>query len=797
MTGGRRIHGKKNCFGRNWCVFDACGIVCATFTWFLLLYGQFCVLCVMMLGSLADDPIHQSINFLLFELLFFLSGAAHLKTMFTDPGAVPKGTLTEEYIAHLEREQQNYGTVLYKCTKCSCLRPERAHHCSVCQRCIRRMDHHCPWVNNCVGEQNQKCFVLFTFYISLLSCQSLYWTIKQFVWCVGNDWHSCSAFTVLFSIFTAVMFGTQLSAICSDQTGIEALQDEYHFLKRMDDEDEQHSSRSSSWKNLQVVFGGGGGQRFSIRWLNPFDVPIHSEKAFEFSVDCASASVGICLCRFENALLAGLVEENWRETAKLDQFLSDLRRRVGGSRSDIREYIVNCLVEMGIEVAKQSFKPVSSSLLKTNSSASRENVYGIFRTLRAIPAESILLAVPMRSSKIEPIAVALAFADYAKKQSYWARDLIFLFVDGGEKVAAEAWFSEYHGHRHPFIQSLDGEARSRLEIHGGQIVGAFALDFSGSLLSHIDVQYSMVNNKLSNLDLVNLCVLLVEKAGSVTSIHGVLQHRGSTDEYDYKKSAETVLRGILAQSMNDVESLASVIGRYGINAVTLSANHAKNNEGKRHSTIIDLEDTKLHHSYLLYVLTSPHRFVSALREWLRMGGADNLASVGPSLVRMVYAPMAALVFYGLQFVLYADPRFPAKALAIPLTLLLPLLISGAFFLVPISSPSANIHFARFVIAIELSLFLGSLSLVHFPLALLLCLILLPQAISTLILSSCNAKWLRIVAFLATHPLSLSLLLLFLASDFRDRPTWHRLSSRIIRWPYISDLFDDEPNCFLR
>ncbi|KAL3102158.1 hypothetical protein niasHS_003567 [Heterodera schachtii] len=274
-------------------------ITCAAFTWFLLLYGQFCVLTVMMFGSFADNPIHQSVNFVLFELLFFLSCASHLKTMFTDPGAVPKGTLTDEYIAQLERDQQNYGTVLYKCTKCSCLRPERAHHCSVCQRCIRRMDHHCPWVNNCVGEQNQKCFVLFTFYISLLSCQSLYWTIKQFVWCVSNDWHSCSAFgppattillifllfeAVLFSIFTAVMFGTQISSICTDQTGIEALQEEHHYGKRTDDEESLHSSRSSSWKNLQVVFGGGGGQRFSLRWLNPFDVPIHSEKAFEFSV---------------------------------------------------------------------------------------------------------------------------------------------------------------------------------------------------------------------------------------------------------------------------------------------------------------------------------------------------------------------------------------------------------------------------------------------------------------------------------------------------------------------------------
>ncbi|XP_054450486.1 palmitoyltransferase ZDHHC3 isoform X2 [Pteronotus mesoamericanus] len=254
--------------GTMWFIRDGCGIACAIVTWFLVLYAEFVVLFVMLIPS--RDYVYSIINGILFNLLAFLALASHCRAMLTDPGAVPKGNATKEFIESLQLKP---GQVVYKCPKCCSIKPDRAHHCSVCKRCIRKMDHHCPWVNNCVGENNQKYFVLFTMYIALISLHALIMVGFHFLHCFEEDWTKCSYFSppttvillillcfegLLFLIFTSVMFGTQVHSICTDETGIEQLKKE-----------ERRWAKKTKWMNMKAVFG----HPFSLGWASPFATP--------------------------------------------------------------------------------------------------------------------------------------------------------------------------------------------------------------------------------------------------------------------------------------------------------------------------------------------------------------------------------------------------------------------------------------------------------------------------------------------------------------------------------------------
>ena len=72
---------------------------------------------------------------------------------------------------------------LPECKYCRTLKAVRAHHCSVCNQCVFKMDHHCPWINNCIGQNNQRYFILFLVYVQfgtifiILLSAPIWWTV--------------------------------------------------------------------------------------------------------------------------------------------------------------------------------------------------------------------------------------------------------------------------------------------------------------------------------------------------------------------------------------------------------------------------------------------------------------------------------------------------------------------------------------------------------------------------------------------------------------------------------------------
>lgn len=71
-----------------------------------------------------------------------------------------------------ERSDRDDNVERY-CEKCGQMKPARAHHCRVCNRCVMRYDHHCPFVMNCIGEKNYPYFFKFCMYATLSALISL------------------------------------------------------------------------------------------------------------------------------------------------------------------------------------------------------------------------------------------------------------------------------------------------------------------------------------------------------------------------------------------------------------------------------------------------------------------------------------------------------------------------------------------------------------------------------------------------------------------------------------------------
>ncbi|KAK1430347.1 hypothetical protein QVD17_13018 [Tagetes erecta] len=132
--------------------------------------------------ALTSASLHSFIALLVllfFHALLVMLLWSYFSVVLTDPGSVPPNyrPVVDEEIGEVDRltasessqltTPQPTNTRIRYCRKCNHIKPPRCHHCSVCGRCVLKMDHHCVWVVNCVGALNYKYFLLFLFYTLL------------------------------------------------------------------------------------------------------------------------------------------------------------------------------------------------------------------------------------------------------------------------------------------------------------------------------------------------------------------------------------------------------------------------------------------------------------------------------------------------------------------------------------------------------------------------------------------------------------------------------------------------------
>ncbi|KAL6230877.1 Palmitoyltransferase pfa3 [Aspergillus navahoensis] len=131
-------------------------------------------------------------------VLYLALNISYTTAVFTDPGS-PLGLRSggeHTYNALPITELPEYTSYTVNstggsrfCKKCQCPKPDRAHHCSTCKRCVLKMDHHCPWLATCVGLRNYKAFLLFLIYTSLF-CWVDFGVSAIWIWTeVFNDSH--------------------------------------------------------------------------------------------------------------------------------------------------------------------------------------------------------------------------------------------------------------------------------------------------------------------------------------------------------------------------------------------------------------------------------------------------------------------------------------------------------------------------------------------------------------------------------------------------------------------------------
>lgn len=203
----------------------------------------------------GQNVAHGAIVIVTGTLVLVLQQWSFVRTSFGDPGTVqsdvPAYEATGSDSEDVPVARDGSFSSVY-CRKCRTSRPARAHHCSLCGRCVRRFDHHCPTVGNCIGEANYKAFLLFllwTVVLAVVVCSTVGPRSGVFGGTLGPAASALTIVSVVVSLSQAGFLGFHVYLAARDFTTVE------YLISRNRPDALGMQQHQRSWRNLFKVFG--------------------------------------------------------------------------------------------------------------------------------------------------------------------------------------------------------------------------------------------------------------------------------------------------------------------------------------------------------------------------------------------------------------------------------------------------------------------------------------------------------------------------------------------------------------
>ncbi|KAI8884627.1 zf-DHHC-domain-containing protein [Backusella circina FSU 941] len=270
------------------------------YTWYIYVFR----ICGRML---VDYPEHkaQAIAFIIISsLLWLMSIICYSRILFTGPGKpvnartpllisestsnnrlsstglprfyyAPKLFQWEKMTSRRIEGQDNADTIMpvlssskqdgqaRYCHMCECFKPDRAHHCKECNRCVLKMDHHCPWVSGCVGFENYKFFFLFVFYTGFYGLWIFVSALPTVITAINDmgspldpQWIVLIVIAFIFGFTVCGFSGVHASYIFNNETTIEHLADRPNEI-RVDFDTSGHNFEIVSVSNYDNLWDVG------------------------------------------------------------------------------------------------------------------------------------------------------------------------------------------------------------------------------------------------------------------------------------------------------------------------------------------------------------------------------------------------------------------------------------------------------------------------------------------------------------------------------------------------------------